>query len=98
MLGNFVIRDDPRLSNLIANGISTDNETYNPVTDWPQYRLTRPTLLNFNTTCAETQAVGDLVYCVGNPMALRLADAYEWEGGRGRRCDFWKEMGERVPQ
>ena len=25
-------------------------------------------------------------------------EAYPWEGGRGRRCDFWKEVGVFVPQ
>lgn len=27
-----------------------------------------------------------------------LADAYAWEGGRGRRCEFWRELSPYVPQ
>lgn len=27
-----------------------------------------------------------------------LVDAYSWEGGRGKRCEFWKSMGEIVPE
>ncbi|OJJ35595.1 hypothetical protein ASPWEDRAFT_110676 [Aspergillus wentii DTO 134E9] len=28
---------------------------------------------------------------------FNLADAYSWEGGRGKRCDFWRSMGSLVP-
>lgn len=100
MLGNFIIHDDPRIPSLIANGITTGNETYNPVTEWPHYSLYNPTLLDFNTTCPDTEDIGGLPYCVGDnaELTLRLSDAYEWEGGRGVRCDFWKMMGELVPE
>lgn len=27
-----------------------------------------------------------------------LVDGYSWEGGRGRRCDFWKSIGAAVPE
>lgn len=39
MIGNFITRDDPTVTNAVANGITTNNETYNPVTDWPPYNL-----------------------------------------------------------
>lgn len=100
MIGNFIINGDPRVPNLIANGITTGNETYNPVTDWPAYNLYNPTLLDFNTTCPDIETIGDLPYCVGDgaELTLRLSDAYAWEGGRGNRCDFWTMMGELVPE
>lgn len=100
MLGNFITKDDPRIPSLIANGITTGNETENPVSNWPHYSLYNPTLLDFNTTCPETEEIGGLPYCVGDEaeLRLRLSDAYEWEGGRGRRCDFWAMMGELVPE
>lgn len=28
----------------------------------------------------------------------RIVDAQAWEGGRGKRCDFWREMGAKVPE
>ncbi|KAI5361710.1 putative carboxylesterase, type B, carboxylesterase type B, carboxylesterase type B, active [Septoria linicola] len=28
---------------------------------------------------------------------FRIVDAYGWEGGRGRRCEFWERVAERVP-
>lgn len=27
-----------------------------------------------------------------------MVDGYSWEGGRGRRCDFWKSIGAAVPE
>ena len=33
----------------------------------------------------------------GEINSYTLADTYSWEGGRGRRCDFWQEMGAKIP-
>jgi hypothetical protein len=27
-----------------------------------------------------------------------MVDGYSWEGGRGRRCDFWRSIGAAVPE
>lgn len=27
---------------------------------------------------------------------FKVVDAYDWEGGRGKRCDFWKRMADKV--
>jgi hypothetical protein len=27
-----------------------------------------------------------------------VVNAYDWEGGRGARCDFWKSIGAIVPE
>ena len=29
---------------------------------------------------------------------LSFVNAYEWEGGRGERCDFWRGLSPVVPQ
>ncbi|KAK6595702.1 carboxylesterase family protein, partial [Botrytis cinerea] len=29
---------------------------------------------------------------------LAIVDAYNWEGGRGARCDFWADIGSEVPE
>ncbi|KAF7929047.1 hypothetical protein BELL_0312g00060 [Botrytis elliptica] len=29
---------------------------------------------------------------------LAIVNAYDWEGGRGARCDFWAEIGSEVPE
>ncbi|KAF7192312.1 Lipase 2 [Pseudocercospora fuligena] len=28
---------------------------------------------------------------------IRVVDANTWEGGRGKRCEFWRQIGDRVP-
>lgn len=100
MGGKFIHHDDPRVPNLVANGVTTGNGSYDRFTYWPHYSLYNPTLLDFNTTCPDTEVIGGLPYCVGDnaESKLKLSDAYEWEGGRGARCGFWKMMGELVPE
>lgn len=34
----------------------------------------------------------------GLQNAIRIADAYAWEGGRGVRCDFWRSISAIVPE
>lgn len=29
--------------------------------------------------------------------SFNVANAEDWEGGRGQRCEFWRRMGPRVP-
>ncbi|KAH8781062.1 carboxylesterase type B [Diaporthe sp. PMI_573] len=98
MLGNFIVDDNPSISNTLANGLSTGNTSFNPASEWPNYSIYAPYLLDFNTTCPSTKIIGDLPYCTGPEQmnTFRLADAYTWEGGRGFRCDFWKSLSELV--
>lgn len=28
---------------------------------------------------------------------FKMVDAYEWEGGRGERCEFWRGIAGKVP-
>lgn len=100
MLGNFIVNDNPDVSSLIDNGNSTENTPYNPASQWPPYSIYNPVLMDFNTTCPHTEEIGGLPYCTGpgELNTIRLADAYTWEGGRGVRCDFWRAMGELVPE
>ncbi|KAF3766270.1 alpha/beta-hydrolase [Cryphonectria parasitica EP155] len=97
MLGNFIVSDSPRTNSLALNGLTTGNATYNPVSDWPPYTIYNPTLMDVNTTCTSGEEFSGLYYCRGN-NTFRLADAYDWEAGRGFRCDFWRSMGELVPE
>ena len=100
VLGNFIVDDNPSISNEYANGISTNNTADNVASNWPPYSIYDPQLMDFNITCPHTQTVSGLLYC-GGPGAqnqFRLANAYTWEGGRGQRCDFWRSMGKKVPE
>lgn len=100
VLGNFIVNDNPSISNEYANGISTNNTAESVASNWPPYSIYNPQLMDFNITCPETMTVSNLLYCGGKDARnqFRLADAYTWEGGRGRRCDFWKQMGALVPE
>ncbi|KAK0911076.1 hypothetical protein LTR02_003514 [Friedmanniomyces endolithicus] len=95
--GNFVTSSNPSISNAVANGLSRGNVSVNAASAWPPYSIYAPEQLDLNTTCPVVTATGS---CAG-PSAVndfRLVNAYTWEGGRGTRCDFWKSMGDLVPE
>jgi len=95
--GNYITTGNPSISNLVANGISTDSMAINGASSWPPYSIAEPYQLDLNTTCPSVSASG--VCGQGNATnTLRLVDAYTWEGGRGMRCDFWKSVGDIVPE
>ncbi|KAG8161782.1 hypothetical protein KVR01_008769 [Diaporthe batatas] len=100
MLGNFIVHDNPSISNALANGLSTGNTSFNPVSEWPTYSIYDPYLIDFNATCPSIKVINGLPYCTGPGQVnkFRLANAYTWEGGRGFRCDLWKSLGELVPE
>jgi hypothetical protein len=61
-------------------------------------------LLNLNATGGTPNFVNvttDLYYNVYSDPGVRnfitLADADKWEGGRGKRCEFWESVAEKVP-
>lgn len=105
--GNFIINNDPNVSNVVANGNSTGNTTAgNPAANWPQYSLNAPYMLNLNETGGTAMNVtsgasldGDFTEYVGPGLKpdFTLVDAWSFEGGRGTRCDFWLSMASLVP-
>ncbi|KAK3676233.1 hypothetical protein LTR78_003983 [Recurvomyces mirabilis] len=94
--GNFITSDNPSISNAIANGITTSNVSINSASDWPPYAIYSPYQLDLNTTCPGI--VNGICGGANATNTIRLANAYTWEGGRGMRCDFWKSVGEIVPE
>ena len=104
--GNFVTQNNPSISPLIANGI---NGTGNGLaaTDFPAWNLRNPLQLNLNETGG--QAYSSISFDPQAPNITQfeepglmndfsVVDAYSWEGGRGMRCDFWRSVGEIVPE
>lgn len=105
--GNFIVRNDPTITLEEATAgyanasapIGADGNI-----DWPQYTAEQPHMIDFNTTGGElTQVVaGPLSFYervgAGIVNKFRLVNALSWEGGRGARCDFWKDVSARVPQ
>ncbi|KAF2163588.1 hypothetical protein M409DRAFT_26197 [Zasmidium cellare ATCC 36951] len=103
LIGNFVVNSNPLISSLVANGVSTGNMSRSVVSDWPVFDGERGSLqVDLNTTCTGYVA-GDLKkrefpYCAGEDNQFSVVDADTWEGGRGRRCEFWRDMGRLVPE
>ncbi|TKA65178.1 hypothetical protein B0A55_09223 [Friedmanniomyces simplex] len=98
--GNFVTSSNPSISNAVANGVSGGNVSVNAASAWPPYSIYAPYQLDLNTTCPVITVQGTNKLCAG-PTAIndfRLVNAYTWEGGRGTRCDFWRSVGELVPE
>ncbi|KAK4466447.1 lipase 4 [Cladorrhinum samala] len=104
--GNFVISDDPSISDRDANGPSSLNTNApNPASNWPRWTEDNPALLNLNQTGGVPYTAISLI---GKPVTqfrdpglrnnFTLANAYAWEGGRGRRCQFWRDLSPYVPQ
>lgn len=104
--GNFITGNNPSISNAVANGASApDPGAPNPASSWPAWSDATPVQINLNETGGTpytvTEMWGAVVTQFSDPglrNAISSADAYAWEGGRGKRCDFWKEMSPQVPQ
>lgn len=105
MYGNFIVNNNPSISNAIANGAaSTTPSAVNPASSFPAWTDSNPQQLNLNQTGGTPTATNSFGFNVieyeepGLQNAITVVNAYTWEGGRGRRCDFWRSMSPWVPQ
>lgn len=103
IIGNFIIDSNPSISNQIANGVTPGAMTNasNPASNWPPYTSYQPYMIDLNATCGvHRHALEHLETCglPGDLNNITLVNAYTWEGGRGFRCDFWRAMGQLVPE
>jgi hypothetical protein len=108
MWGSFIINDSPVISIQNAKG-GASNATAPEDSDgnifWPLWNDSSPMMMNLNTTggrLVHHTVNNDLAYWLREELGVtndfRLASANSWEGGRGGRCQFWREVGPRVPQ
>ncbi|KAJ4298955.1 hypothetical protein N0V90_004198 [Kalmusia sp. IMI 367209] len=108
--GNFITTGNPSISSRVANGASSNGTSRSALEDWPVWALWDRRMANLNQT-GGTPAQIDLLDRTGvlnmnvtvyeEPGLvndLSLVDGYEWEAGRGKRCDFWKSVAAIVPQ
>ncbi|KAJ4362602.1 hypothetical protein N0V95_001407 [Ascochyta clinopodiicola] len=107
--GNFITTNTPVISIEDAKGGVTNSTVpaasgYGANIQWPTWDEKKPVLLNLNATggvATFVQATTDLFYNVysdpGVSNQISLANARDWEGGRGKRCDFWKLVAKDVP-
>jgi carboxylesterase type B len=105
--GNFIIKNTPIISVEDAKGGVSNSSVSNVDggnVKWPLWDEKNHYLLNLNATggVASPVAAGPyLKYNVysdpGVSNVISLADAEKWEGGRGKRCDFWRSVAAKVP-
>ena len=107
IVGNFVTANNPSISLELANGASANsNTTSNPSTDWPQFDVYNPVQINLNQTGGTPTEIDpglgeqNITVFTGPGLTndFTLVNAYEWEAGRGYRCDFWRSVGAIVPE
>lgn len=109
--GNFITANSPVISIEDAKGgvanstvPAADGYGGNNNIQWPAWNAQEPVLLNLNATGGVPQFLRpdknlqyNLYLDPGVSNQISLADAQAWEGGRGRRCEFWKEVAAKVP-
>lgn len=103
--GAFITTGNPSIQDPPA----PDADTHPGLHDWPAYRLGDAKMVNFNQTGGVVQPVDktinpqlaqvDAVWAVepGLQNDFRVVDGWEWEAGRGARCEFWRGVAGRVP-
>ncbi|CAK4030301.1 Hypothetical predicted protein [Lecanosticta acicola] len=104
--GNFITTSNPSISNAVANGLTTGNASgsvgANAASTWPPFSIYAPYQIDLNITCGTQRVTNDdgtfFCYGPGTFNQFREVNAYTWEGVRGTRCDFWRAMGEIVPE
>lgn len=108
MWGNFITMKSPVITIAEASGNLT-NATIprgrGGKIRWPTYSTAAPIQMDLNTTGGTLQSVfvtDELSYFLrldpGVTNDFRLVNAETWEGGRGARCRFWRDIAARVPQ
>ncbi|KAF2680775.1 carboxylesterase type B [Lentithecium fluviatile CBS 122367] len=104
--GNFVTTGNPSISASIANGARANGTAQSGLEDWPVFAMWDRRMANLNQTGgtpmeSQNAFTGDGYTIYTDPGLtnnLELVDVYEWEGGRGKRCDFWKSVWGLVPE
>jgi carboxylesterase type B len=109
--GNFIINNTPVISIADAKGgmanstvpVAQDGTMHSEI-NWPEWNDKKPILLNLNATGGVPAPVAagpylryDVYADPGVRNEISVADADAWEGGRGKRCDFWEKVAESVP-
>lgn len=103
--GNFITANNPSISNRVANGASAEEPNApHPAAEWPRWEDDKHLMLNLNQTGGEPYATyginGAQITQFRDPglrNEFAVVDAYVWEGGRGERCEFWREVGPFLP-
>ncbi|KAL4942779.1 hypothetical protein BDV06DRAFT_235224 [Aspergillus oleicola] len=104
--GNFIVNNTPIIS--ISDATANMSNATAPADchgnlSWPSFSVDEPWQMDLNTTGGTLSLhveTDHLKYYLregpGIVNVFRLADAYDWEGDRGYRCQWWREVAARV--
>lgn len=98
--GQFVVNDNPSIPSGVAGARGQ------AAVDFPRFNVWNPVQVNLNQTGGQekygpigVQSINATVYVgPGLENAFEVVNAYDWEGGRGQRCDFWRAVAKIVPE
>ncbi|RDW68943.1 putative carboxylesterase [Aspergillus mulundensis] len=105
--GSFIINSTPVIPGLDATANMSNASA--PVDchgnlSWPSFSVEEPWQMDLNTTGGTLSLhveTDHLKYYLregpGIVNVFRLVDAYDWEGRRGYRCEWWRGISGRVP-
>ena len=104
--GNFVTRDNPSINSTLAfgaNANSSDSQQDNVAGNWPEFSPSTPYQINLNQTGGTPSTMeylgSNVTILTGDSLRndFSKVNAYTWEGGRGRRCDYWRSIHNLLP-
>jgi carboxylesterase type B len=98
--GQFVVNSNPSIP---ANVAGAKGQA---AVNFPRFNVWNPVQVNLNQTGGEekygpigVQSINATVYVgPGLENEFSVVNAYDWEGGRGQRCDFWRAVARIVPE
>lgn len=105
---NFVMHNSPSIPIRYANGraLGMGNTGAEKLAQWPTWQLNSDReMVNWNQTGGEqsqaniVQGAPKVALYVGKWLRnwLSVQDAWDWEDGRGERCEFWRNLGSKGP-
>lgn len=102
--GNFVTRNNPSISAALIYGNNSESSLMqNNAENWPKFSASTPYQINLNQT---GRTASTYLYLGVNATILTdpglkndfsKVNTYTWEGGRGKRCDFWRSVSSILP-
>lgn len=108
--GNFITTGNPSISSSVASGSNSNGTSQSDLEEWPVFALWDPRMVNLNQTGGSPESVnltdqtsgvlnGNITIYLGPGQIndITLVDGYSWEGGRGKRCDYWMSVADIVP-
>jgi hypothetical protein len=98
--GQFVTNSNPSIPANIAGAGGQ------AAVNFPRFNVWNPVQVNLNQTGGQekygpigVQSINATVYVgPGLENDFSVVNAYDWEGGRGQRCDFWRAVAKIVPE